>query len=53
VVILIFVHSCSMVETNYIMIIDMAGLLVMSTFDGGSLIRLICPTPDMRVEVVL
>ena len=42
-----------MVETNYNIIIGMVGLLVMSSFGGGSLIWLICPTPDMRVEVVL
>jgi NADH-ubiquinone oxidoreductase chain 5 len=48
-----FCSSCSMVETNYNMIIGMVGLLVMFIFGGGSLIWLICPTPDMRVEMIL
>nr|AQP28203.1 NADH dehydrogenase subunit 5 [Nasutitermes longirostris] len=42
-----FVPSCSMVETNYNMMIGMIGLLVMSIFGGGSLMWLICPTPSM------
>nr|AQP28664.1 NADH dehydrogenase subunit 5 [Nasutitermes sp. 3 TB-2017]AQP29854.1 NADH dehydrogenase subunit 5 [Nasutitermes sp. 4 TB-2017] len=42
-----FVPSCSMVETNYNMMIGMIGLLIMSIFGGGSLMWLICPTPSM------
>nr|YP_009350605.1 NADH dehydrogenase subunit 5 [Araujotermes parvellus]AQP27455.1 NADH dehydrogenase subunit 5 [Araujotermes parvellus] len=42
-----FVPTCSMVETNYNMMVGMLGLLVMSIFGGGSLMWLICPTPSM------
>ena len=48
VVILIFVPSYSMVETSYNMAFGIIGLLIMSVFDGGSRMWLICPTPSIN-----
>nr|YP_009250630.1 NADH dehydrogenase subunit 5 [Heterotermes nr. tenuis COL.4PUERTO]AMX22959.1 NADH dehydrogenase subunit 5 [Heterotermes nr. tenuis COL.4PUERTO] len=42
-----FVPSCSMVETNYNMVVGMIGLLIMSVLGGSSLMWLICPTPSV------
>jgi len=42
-----FVPSFSVVETNCNIMFGMIGLLVMSDFGGGSLIRLFCPTPSV------
>jgi hypothetical protein len=36
-----------MVETSYNMMFDITDLLVISIFDGGSPIWLICPTPSV------
>jgi NADH-ubiquinone oxidoreductase chain 5 len=41
-----FVPSYSMVETSY-MIFGIIGLLIISTFGGGSLMWLICPAPSV------
>nr|YP_009250526.1 NADH dehydrogenase subunit 5 [Coptotermes sepangensis]AMX22777.1 NADH dehydrogenase subunit 5 [Coptotermes sepangensis] len=42
-----FVSFCSMVETNYNMVVGMIGLLTMSVLGGSSLMWLICPTPSV------
>jgi hypothetical protein len=36
-----------MVETNYNIMFGIIGLLVMSIFGGGALMRLICPTSSI------
>ena len=36
-----------MAETSYNMVFGIIGLLIMSIFSGGSLMRLICPTPSI------
>jgi hypothetical protein len=47
VVILILFPLISMVETSYNMMFGIIGLLVISIFDGGSLMWLIRPTPSL------
>jgi NADH-ubiquinone oxidoreductase chain 5 len=42
-----FVPYYSMAETNYLMIICMIRLFVISDFVGGSLVWLICPTSSV------
>ena len=42
-----FAPSYSLVETSYNMMFGITGLLTISIFGGGSLIWLICPTPDV------
>ena len=39
------VPSYSMVVTSYNMMFGVTGLLIISIFDGGSLMWLICPIP--------
>jgi hypothetical protein len=42
-----FVPSYSMVETSYNTMFGVNDLLIISTFGGGSVLWLICPTPSV------
>jgi hypothetical protein len=42
-----FVPSYSIVETCYNMMFVIIGLLIISIFDGGAVMWLICPTPSL------
>jgi hypothetical protein len=42
-----FIPPYSMVETSYDIVFGIIGLLIMSVFDGGSLMWLSCPAPSL------